>query len=150
MSVVEKLKNRFKKRKNGLVIEADWGWVGPKPAGTKAEKIRQIKTDFIDERTLLVVGAEVSDFEEYPFISATISTHELIEYVGEMSSDERFLVIRDMDKVPFDEQENFVPLLKNRQILSENLPENVQIIMPVTDEKNISENVKTHVFTVRI
>ena len=67
-----------------------------------------------------------------------------------MSSDERFLVIRDMDKVPFDEQENFVPLLKNRQILSENLPENVQIIMPVTDEKNISENVKTHVFTVRI
>jgi len=45
MSVIETLKKRSEKHKNGLVIEADWGWLGPKPAKTRAEKIRQIKTE---------------------------------------------------------------------------------------------------------
>ena len=39
MSLKEMLEKNRKKRKNGLVIQPDIGWAGPKPANTRAEKI---------------------------------------------------------------------------------------------------------------
>ena len=39
MSLKEMLEKNRKKRKNGLVIQPDIGWAGPKPARTKAGKI---------------------------------------------------------------------------------------------------------------
>ncbi|MBQ4084898.1 MAG: hypothetical protein IJC30_04510 [Alphaproteobacteria bacterium] len=150
MSVIETLKKRSEKHKNGLVIEADWGWLGPKPAKTRAEKIRQIKTEYIDDRALLTIGATVSDFEEYTCISATVSVQELIQFVAELKGNEKFLIISDMDKASFEEQEKFVPLLKNRQIMSETLPNDVQMIIPASDEEQVSKNLRKYVFTIKV
>lgn len=156
MSLREMLEENNKKRKNGLVIQPDIGWVGPKPASTKAEKINQIKTEFIDDRALLVVGANASDFAEYPQIEADISVQDLINYIEHMESVEQgmkkkmLLVITGVDKISTEEQEKFVPLLKDRQIMASKLPEAVQIVMPVADVDAVSNKINSLIFELKV
>ena len=143
----------FKKRKNGLVIQPDIGWLGPKPAHTKAEKINQIKTEFIDERALLVVGAKASDFAEYPKIEADISVQYLIKHVEVLEkkkASKAFLIIDGLDKVSESEQEKFIPLLKDRQIMTSKLPASVQIVMPVADTDAVSNKIKSLIFELKV
>ena len=153
MSLKEMLEENRKKRKNGLVIGPDIGWLGPKPARTKAEKINQIKTEFIDDRALLIVGARASDFAEYPKIEADISVQRLIQYMDtfEKTEDHKgFLVIDGLDNIPESEQEKFVPLLKDRQILSSKLPNEVQILVPVKKIEDISKRIKSLIFPLKV
>ncbi len=153
MSLKEILEKSRKKRKNGLVIGPDIGWLGPKPARTKAEKINQIKTEFIDDRALLIVGAKASDFAEYPKIEADISVQRLIQYMDtfEKTEDHKgFLVIDGLDNIPESEQEKFVPLLKDRQILSSKLPNEVQILVPVKKIEDISKRIKSLIFPLKV
>lgn len=153
MSLKEILEKNRKKRKNGLVIGPDIGWLGPKPARTKAEKINQIKTEFIDDRALLIVGAKASDFAEYPKIEADISVQRLIQYMDtfEKTEDHKgFLVIDGLDNIPESEQEKFVPLLKDRQILSSKLPNEVQILVPVKKIEDISKRIKSLIFPLKV
>ena len=153
MSLKEMLEKNRKKRKNGLVIRPDIGWLGPKPARTKAEKINQIKTEFIDDRALLIVGARASDFAEYPKIEADISVQRLIQYMDtfEKTEDHKgFLVIDGLDNIPESEQEKFVPLLKDRQILSSKLPNEVQILVPVKKIEDISKRIKSLIFPLKV
>ena len=153
MSFKEMLEKNQKKRKNGLVIQPDIGWAGPKPARTKAEKINQIKTEFIDDRALLIVGANSSDFAEYPKIEADISVQRLIQYMDtfEKTEDHKgFLVIDGLDNIPESEQEKFVPLLKDRQILSSKLPNEVQILVPVKKIEDISKRIKALIFPLKV
>lgn len=148
-----KLKNNQKKRKNGLVIEADIGWTGSKPADTKAQKIHQIKTEFIDERALLIVGAEASDFEGYPHILADVSIQHLIQYVellGKMKDHKSFLIIEGLDTVSKTEQEKFIPLLKDRQILSSKLPDKIQILIPIKEVEPVSKKVQSLIFPLKV
>ncbi len=142
--------NNQKKRDNGLIIEPDFGWLGPKPAKTKAEKIHQIKTEFIDDRALLIEGAKASDFPEYPHISATISVQDLIRYVDTLDETNSFLVIVDLDKVPTSEQEKFVPLVKDRQILSSKLPSKIQILIPIKDTKPVLREIQSLTFPLKV
>ena len=153
MSLKEMLEENRKKRKNGLVIGPDIGWLGPKPARTKAEKINQIKTEFIDDRALLIVGARASDFAEYPKIEADISVQRLIQYMDTFEKTEvhkGFLVIDGLDNIPESEQEKFVPLLKDRQILSSKLPNEVQILVPVKKIEDISKRIKSLIFPLKV
>ena len=153
MSLKEMLEKNRKKRKNGLVIGPDIGWLGPKPARTKAEKINQIKTEFIDDRALLIVGANSSDFAEYPKIEADISVQRLIQYMDTFEKTEvhkGFLVIDGLDNIPESEQEKFVPLLKDRQILSSKLPNEVQILVPVKKIEDISKRIKALIFPLKV
>ena len=153
MSLKEMLEKNRKKRKNGLVIGPDIGWLGPKPARTKAEKINQIKTEFIDDRALLIVGAKASDFAEYPKIEADISVQRLIQYMDtfEKTEDHKgFLVIDGLDNISESEQEKFVPLLKDRQILSSKLPNEVQILVPVKKIEDISKRIKSLIFPLKV
>ena len=153
MSLKEMLEKNRKKRKNGLVIRPDIGWLGPRPARTKAEKINQIKTEFIDDRALLIVGANSSDFAEYPKIEADISVQRLIQYMDTFEKTEvhkGFLVIDGLDNIPESEQEKFVPLLKDRQILSSKLPNEVQILVPVKKIEDISKRIKALIFPLKV
>jgi len=142
--------NNQRKRDNGLIIEPDFGWLGPKPANTKAEKIHQIKTEFIDERALLIEGAKASDFPEYPHVSATISVQDLIRYVDTLNETNSFLVIEDLDKVPTSEQEKFVPLVKDRQILSSKLPSKIQILIPIKDTEPVLREIQSLTFPLKV
>lgn len=153
MSLTTTSKNNQKKRKNGLIIQPDIGWAGPKPARTKAEKINQIKTEFIDDRALLIVGAEASDFAECPHILADASVQHLIQYVDILEKQKKsknFLVIDGLDNVSETEQEKFIPLIKDRQILSSKLPEKIQILIPVKKEENISQTIKSLTFPLKV
>lgn len=156
MSLKEMLEKNLKVRKNGLVIRPDIGWVGPKPAHTKAEKINQIKTEFIDDRALLIVGAKASDFAEYPTIEADISVQELIKYIEQLESVKQrlkkkmLLVITGLDKVSADEQAKFIPLLKDRQIMASKLPDAIQIVMPVADADAVSHAIKSLIFKLKV
>ncbi len=142
--------NKQKRRKNGLVIEPDFGWLGPKPAATKAEKIHQIKTEFIDERPLLIEGAAVSDFRECPCILASISAQKLIQYIGTMSREETLLVVLGMDKVSSEEQEKFIPLLKERQILSTKLSDKVKVLIPVKNINSVLPAIQSLTFQLKV
>ena len=153
MSLKEMLEKNRKKRKNGLVIQPDIGWAGPKPAKTKAEKINQIKTEFIDDRALLIVGAKASDFAEYPKIEADISVQYLIKHVEVLEKkkvSKAFLIIDGLDKVSESEQEKFIPLLKDRQIMTSKLPASVQIVMPVADAYAVSSKIKSLIFELKV
>lgn len=156
MSLKGMLEKNRKKRKNGLVIEPDIGWAGPKPALTKAEKIHQIKTEFIDDRALLIVGAKTSDFAEYPMIEADISVQDLIKHIEHLESipqrlrKKMLLVINGLDKVSADEQAKFIPLLKDRQIMASKLPDIVQIVMPVDDADAVSHATKSLIFELKV
>lgn len=156
MSLKEMLEKNRKKRKNGLVIQPDIGWAGPKPAKTKAEKINQIKTEFIDDRALLIVGAKASDFAEYPKIEANVSVQDLIKHIEQMESVKQrlkkkmLLVITGLDKVSADEQAKFIPLLKDRQIMASKLPDAVQIVMPVADADAVSHATKSLIFELKV
>lgn len=139
-----------RKRDNGLIIEPDFGWLGPKPAKTRAEKIHQIKTEFISNWALLIEGAKASDFPEHPHISATISVHDLIRYVDTLDETNSFLVVDDLDKVPASEQEKFIPLVKDRQILSSKLPGKLQILIPVKDTKLVLREIRYLSFPLKV
>ena len=148
-------KNR-KKRKNGLVIQPDIGWAGPKPAHTRAEKINQIKTEFIDEQALLVEGASASDFAEYPKIEADISVQDLIKHIEHIESVKQrlkkkmLLVIVGLDEVSAEEQEKFIPLLKDRQIFYSKLPDKVQLLIPVKDTESVSWDIRSLTFPLKV
>ena len=156
MSLKEMLEKNLKVRKNGLVIGPDIGWAGPKPANTRAEKIDQIKTEFIDDRALLVVGAKASDFAEYPKIEADISVQDLIKHIEHIESVKQklkkkmLLVITGLDKVSAEEQAKFIPLLKDRQIMASKLPDTVQIVMPVADADAVSNETKSLIFKLKV
>jgi len=160
MSPETSFETNQKKRANGLIVEPDCGWVGPKPANTKTEKINQIKTEYVDSRALLVKGATVADFYEFPFIPAHISVQDLIRCVDELGKHKSFtvatgkkksfLVVQDLDKLPESEQEKFIPLLKDKQILSSKLPDKMQILFPVTDENSVSQKIKSLTFLVKV
>ena len=139
-----------RKRDNGLIIEPDFGWLGPKPAKTRAEKIHQIKTEFISNWALLIEGAKASDFPEYPHVSATISVQDLIRYVDSLDEKNSFLVIEDLDKVPTSEQEKFVPLVKDRQILSSKLPSKIQILIPIKDTEPVLREIQSLTFPLKV
>lgn len=145
-----KIENNQKRRKNGLIIEPDCGWAGPKPAATKAEKIHQIKTEFIDDRPLLIEGAAVSDFREYPCILESISAQKLIQYIDTLKADEAFLVVLGMDKVSQTEQEKFIPLLKERQLLSSKLPEKIKLLVPVKAVDSVSKEIRSLTFQLKV
>ncbi len=153
MPLKAELENNQKQRKNGLVIQPDIGWAGPKPAKTKAEKINQIKTEFIDDRALLIVGAEASDFDEYPRILTDMSVHRLmkcVEALGKLKKHKSFLVVDGLDNVTETEQEKFVPLLKDRQILSYKLPDDVQILIPVKEVEAVSKTIQSLTFLLKV
>jgi len=150
MSIRSVFEKGQKRRKNSVIIRPDTGWLGPKPAKTKAEKIAQIKTEFIDERALLIEGAEVADFAEYLCIPAKITTQELIKCVDSLKKKKTFMVVEGMDKVSAEEQEKFVPLLKDRQILYSKLPEKVQILIPVKKVKSVSRAIQSLAFTLKV
>lgn len=156
MSLKERLEKNHKKRKNGLVIQPDIGWAGPKPAHTRTEKINQIKTDFIDDRALLVVGAKASDFAEYPRIEADISVQDLIKHIEHIEAVKQrlkkkvLLVITGLDKVSAEEQAKFISLLKDRKIMASKLPDAVQIVMPVADTDAISSKTKSLIFELKV
>lgn len=142
-----------KNNKNGLVIQPDIGWAGPKPAKTKDDKIYQIKTEFIDSRALLIEGAKASDFDEYPCVLADVSVQHLIQYIdnlGKQKNHKCFLVIDGLDNVSESEQENFVPLLKSRQILYSKLPDDVHILIPVTKVEAVSKTIKSLTFLLKV
>lgn len=142
----------YKKHSNSLVIEQNIGWLGSKPATTRIDKIRQIKDEFIDDRPLLVVGATPIDFGECRQISATISVSELVKYIDALESSKfkYFLVITGMEDLPEQEQEKFITVLKDRQIMSSVLPECVQIVIPAKDSKTISKSIKSLVFLLEV
>lgn len=156
MSLKEMFEKNRKKRKNGLVIQPDIGWAGSKPALTKAEKINQIKTEFIDDRALLIVGATASDFAEYPMIEADISVQDLIKHIEHLESvkhelkKKMLLVITGLDKISAEEQAKFIPLLKDRQIMASKLPDSVQIVMPVDDANAVSRATKLLIFELKV
>ena len=61
-----------------------------------------------------------------------------------------FLVIDGLDNIPESEQEKFVPLLKDRQILSSKLPNEVQILVPVKKIEDISKRIKSLIFPLKV
>ena len=110
----------------------------------------QIKTEFIDERPLLIEGAAVSDFRECPCILASISAQKLIQYIGTMSREETLLVVLGMDKVSSEEQEKFIPLLKERQILSTKLSDKVKVLIPVKNINSVLPAIQSLTFQLKV
>ena len=140
-----------KKRKNGITLRPDFGgWLGPKPARTKAEKIAQIKNDFIDERALVVEGATATDFAEYPSISAAVSVQSLIQFIDSMKDEKTFLVVLGLDKATPEEQEKFLLLIKDRQVVSSKLPKQVQLLFPVKDTKALLPKIQSLTFKLKV
>ena len=140
-----------KKRKNGITLRPDFGgWLGPKPARTKAEKIAQIKNDFIDERALVVEGATAADFAEYPSISAAVSVQSLIQCIDSMKDEKTFLVVLGLDKATPEEQEKFLLLIKDRQVVSSKLPKKVQLLIPVKDTKALLPKIQSLTFKLKV
>ena len=151
MSLKSTLQSSRKKRKLHYPVDAgNAGWAGLKPAKTKAEKIQQIKTEFIDKRALLIEGAKASDFAEYPHIKAQTSVQELIACIDAMSGKEGFYVVDGMDVASAEEQENFLPLLKDRQLGSSKLPDKVQILIPVKSTKSVNPYVRELTFPLKV
>lgn len=139
-----------KHRQNSIIIQPDLGWLGPKPANTRDEKITQIKTEFIDSRALLIEGATASDFSEYPYISANMSTQKLIACVDMLNKNKGYVVIQGLDKISQEEQEKFIPLLKDKQILSSKLSDTTQLLVPIEDLTAISPKIKHLTFCLKV
>ena len=141
-----------KKRKNGLTIIPDIGWVGLKPAHTRKEKIHQIKTGGITDNALLVIGGTIRDFAGCLSISATASTQDLIKTVQAITTEtkRRILVITDIDKASDIQQSNVVPLIKDHQILNYTLPQCVQIVMLAKREENVSQAIKNLSLLIKV
>ncbi len=141
-----------KKRKNGLTIIPDIGWVGSKPAHTREEKIHQIKTGGITDNALLVIGGTMRDFAGCLSISATASTQDLIKTVQAITTEtkRRILVITDMDEASDIQQSNVVPLIKDHQILNYTLPQCIQIVMLAKCEENVSQAIKNLSLLIKV
>lgn len=60
-----------------------------------------------------------------------------------------YLLIAEIDTLPQNEQDKFVPLLKDRRAGLFNLPDNVQIILSAKNINNVSENIKAHTLYFR-
>ena len=102
---------------------------------------------------MLIIGAKASDFDEYPRILANKSVQRLIRYMdifGKRKDHKGFLVIDGLDTVPESEQEKFIPLLKDRQILSSKLPDDVQILVPVKKIEAISKTIQSLIFPLKV
>ena len=126
-----------------LTIDEDTGWVGPKPAATREEKINQIKTEFITGMNMLIEGASADDFKEYPQIPAEISVADLIQYVSDFKKEKgrSFVVVQGLDTLPVSEQSKFVTLLKDKRIWDRSMPDNVQFLLPVQNGKSVSREI---------
>ena len=137
-----------------LTIDPDTGWNGIKPAKTRADKINQIKNDFIDERALLVVGATADDFSEYPQISANISVPELTSLVDALAKKKTkkrsLFIITDWEKASAEEQSKFLPLFKDRQIVASSLPDYVQLVLPVSDLDAVSRDTRSVTYPLNV
>lgn len=146
------LKNKEKKRGFSLPIRKDIGWVGPKPAATRADKIKQIKTLFIADMPLLIEGANASDFKEYPQVSAQTSIMELQQYVADFKKGEgrSFIVVQELDSLPVSEQLKFVTLLKDGRIFDRSLPADVQFLLPVQSSRAVSSEIRDLSFAVKV
>lgn len=55
-----------------------------------------------------------------------------------------YLLIENIDKISKNEQEKFVPLLKDKRAGNFKLPTNVQIIISAHSLADVSENIKKH------
>lgn len=55
-----------------------------------------------------------------------------------------YLWIADIDSLPQEEQDKFIPLLKDRRVGLFKLPDNVQVIMSAADLHNVSDNIKAY------
>ena len=135
---------------NGIVLQPNLGWLGPRPATTKAEKIHQIKTDFIDDRALLITGALASDFAEYHQIPANMNAHNVFKCVSMLGKRSSFLIIQNLDEAAPEDQKKFIPLLKDRQILTAKLPDQVQILIPVKEVKKVLPEIQAVTFALKV
>jgi len=152
MSIKSTLKNKEGKRGFSLPIKKDIGWTGPKPAATRADKIKQIKTLFIADMPLLIEGANVTDFKEYPQVPAQISIMELQQYVANFKKKEgrSFIVVQELDSLPVAEQLKFVTLLKDKRIFDCSLPDEVQILLPVQSGMSVSSEIRDLSYYIRV
>ena len=98
----------------------------------------------------LTRGVSVYEYGEYPRISADISVPDLIQCVDKLKKKKSFLIIWGMDSISAEEQKKFIPLLKDRQILSSKLPEKVQIIILTKKLKAISSMIKSITFHLKV
>ncbi len=92
---------------------------------------------------LIVVGVVSDDFKNAYHIPAIIEEDDLYRKTNweRQLSDKDILLIDGMDDISLSEQEKFVPLIKNKRIGSFQLPDNVQIVMPVRDKANLSAKI---------
>jgi len=135
-------------------------WYDPALKPTRAAKIKNIKTDFSVDFGVIVDGATAKDFNEFPTIPADISVQELNNYDGKATwikkitslkkTSRTLLVISGMDTVSVAEQEKFIPLLKDRYVDAYLLPDNVQVVMPVSNLKKVSPKIREFSIALKV
>lgn len=83
--------------------------------------------DFINKRVL------EADIEEKKLYSASI-----LEELSLYGTEKIFLLIKGVEALAIDEQDKFIPLLKDRRLGGKKLQDNIQIVLLVKGNKTIS------------
>lgn len=118
----------------------------------KTKKMLVIRESFIDYAGPIFVVGNIDwllNGLNPVVISATMSKEEFIilnnnvpNWVHKVNLNtngvNNVLVIRDMDKISIEKQELLLDILKNNQISTENLPENLKIILNADEKCNIN------------
>ncbi len=98
---------------------------------TRSEQLKKVMENNRDW-ALILEGAREEEIGEGLRIDARISEEELNRggYKEKIKEAEK-IIIANMDKVGYNEQEKFMSLLKDRRLNGQKLPEKVQVIIPV-------------------
>ncbi len=94
--------------------------------------------------TLLAKGAEPDDIDNAMELNASISEDELnrgVWWEKMKSSKLTKLVIINFENISYTEQEKFARLLKDRRVGTNKLPEDIRIVIPVSNNADINPDI---------
>ena len=94
---------------------------------------------------VVIRNEDIKELESKILVDSTCNTNDLIKIFKENISNEKYdyLVIEEIDKINLNEQNKYYQIVKDREFLGYNLPENIIIVLTVKSKetlKNISQN----------
>lgn len=94
---------------------------------------------------LIIVGATHRDFKKSFVMPAEVEEwvlHQKADWETSLVGND-ILLIDGMDSISPQEQEKFIPLLKDKKLGLYRVPDTVQIIMPVADKEKIASVIQS-------
>ena len=94
---------------------------------------------------VVIQNEDIKELESKILVDSTCNTNDLIKIFKENISNEKYdyLVIEEIDKINLNEQNKYYQIVKDREFLGYNLPEDIIIVLTVKSKetlKNISQN----------